>query len=45
MLEDLKQILQDIKSFDIETPDDLYRVFTMCHLFSWAVIMYKMRNV
>lgn len=44
-VENILEAITMIKEFDIITPADLYKVFTVCHLFSWAVILYKMRNL
>lgn len=45
LVENLLEAIDIIKEFDISTPADLYKVFTMCHMFSWAIILYKMRNL
>lgn len=33
-----------LQLFDVQEPEDLYKLFFFCHLFSWLVVMWKLRN-
>lgn len=35
--------VRNYEVFDVKTPDDLYKLFVFCHLFSWGVLLYKMQ--
>lgn len=39
----VRNFVQNLEYFDIQTVDDLYKFFFMCHLFSWLVLLYKIR--
>lgn len=39
-----REFLHHMEFFDVQTPDDLYKLFIFCHVFSWGIILWKIRN-
>jgi hypothetical protein len=43
-LNEFLESMRSVKNFDVKTTEDLYRLFIFCHLFSWGVLIWKLRG-
>lgn len=43
ILRDLYDYMHEMEIFDVKTPEDLYKLFMICHVFSWTVLFMKLK--
>lgn len=39
----VQEYAKNVEYFDIQNVEDLYKFFFMCHIFSWVVLLWKLR--
>lgn len=44
IIKDTWENVKNFEIFDVKSPEDLYKLFLFCHIFSWMVVFYKLKN-